>query len=309
MDLSNKFNTLPKVSIGLPIYNGSDTIRKRLENIFSQTLTDFELLISDNGSTDSSVIICNEFSKKDKRIRFFQHTKNKGWVWNYIFVLEQASCDYFVWTTDDDMWNSEFLEKNVNILDSHKNIVGSIGKMERVGVNLYKQDTRDSVGKKIYKKIRRKFRPFGPKSLIDSHEEKLRVCFKNSSYQNFFSVFRTDKLRKSIIYDSIPAWDAAMALNILKFGDIHVIDELLIHFNPGGLSSKSIIEHFLDHELHFKELFFPHIGFGIWCTKQYGIKFFMQNFDQLIWLFFVDIVTILTDPVRFLYKKYHKIRN
>ena len=60
----------PKVSIGLPVYNGERYIHKILDSVLAQTFQDFELVISDNASTDSTSIICEEYSKKDKRIRY-----------------------------------------------------------------------------------------------------------------------------------------------------------------------------------------------------------------------------------------------
>ena len=66
----------PEISIGLPIYNSEKFIRKRLENILSQTFNDFELIISDNASTDDSVKICKEFMEKDSRIKLYVQDEN-----------------------------------------------------------------------------------------------------------------------------------------------------------------------------------------------------------------------------------------
>ena len=67
---------MKKISIGLPVYNGENHIRKNLDSILAQTFKDFELIISDNASTDSTPAICKEYAKKDKRIRYIKQEKN-----------------------------------------------------------------------------------------------------------------------------------------------------------------------------------------------------------------------------------------
>ena len=74
MKKENKDLQAPIISIGLPVYNGEEFIRQRLDGILSQTFTDFELIIYDN-SIDSTPVICKEYAKKDKRIRYFYDKK------------------------------------------------------------------------------------------------------------------------------------------------------------------------------------------------------------------------------------------
>jgi len=119
----------PKVSVGVPVFNSESFLKRRLESICSQTFTDFELIISDNASTDSTSIICQEFEKKDKRIHYIKQKKNMGVWWNYKFVVEQAKGEYFVWAAADDWWKPNFLEKNVKELESNKNLIGSISEV------------------------------------------------------------------------------------------------------------------------------------------------------------------------------------
>jgi len=115
---------LPKISIGLPVYNGQRFIKKKLDTILAQSYTNFELIISDNASTDLTSKICEEYAKTDKRILYFRQKKNMGIRWNFNFVLEQAKSDYFVWAAVDDVWFPIFLEKCINVFLSKKNVVG-----------------------------------------------------------------------------------------------------------------------------------------------------------------------------------------
>ena len=73
-----------EVTIGLPTYNGDKYIKKAIDNVLSQTYTNFKLIISDNGSTDSTSTICKEYEKKDKRVTYVKHEKNRGPDFNFL---------------------------------------------------------------------------------------------------------------------------------------------------------------------------------------------------------------------------------
>jgi len=152
-------------------------------------------------------MICKEFASKDKRIKFFQHSKNSGWVWNHKFVLEKALSEYFVWAAADDKWDSNFLQRNIDVLNSKKNVIASISKIKRYGpsINEFKVDPNDSFITKCYKRIRRHFRPFGPYPASGTFEQKIKIYLKNPSALPFYSVFRTNILKKSIIREQISA--------------------------------------------------------------------------------------------------------
>lgn len=107
---SSQTTALPKVSIGMPVYNGEKYIRKALDSLLAQTFTDFELIISDNDSTDKTRLICEEYCDLDKRIHYFSQPKNIGPYNNFLFVLNQASGKYFMWAAHDDYWDSNWIE-------------------------------------------------------------------------------------------------------------------------------------------------------------------------------------------------------
>ncbi|MGI0011217.1 MAG: glycosyltransferase family 2 protein, partial [Nitrosopumilaceae archaeon] len=114
----------------MPVFNGELFIRKAIDSLLAQTFSDFELIISDNASTDSTSEICKEYEKKDSRIRYIRQSKNMGAYWNFYFVLKQAKYDYFLWASADDYWHPDFLKKNIEILLSKKNVVCSISKVQ-----------------------------------------------------------------------------------------------------------------------------------------------------------------------------------
>lgn len=103
-------NHVSAVSIGMPVYNGEKYIREALDSLLAQTFTDFELIISDNCSTDKTQEICREYAIKDSRIKYINQPENIGAALNFEFVLNAAQAKYFIWTASDDFWSNNWLE-------------------------------------------------------------------------------------------------------------------------------------------------------------------------------------------------------
>lgn len=110
----------PKVSIGMPVYNGEKYIQEALDSLLAQTFTDFELIISDNASTDNTRAICQEYAKHDSRIRYIRQSQNKGAAANFKFVLDEAVGEYFMWAAHDDLWSVDYLICAVELLNDKK---------------------------------------------------------------------------------------------------------------------------------------------------------------------------------------------
>jgi len=114
---------MPKVSIGLPVYNGAKFIRNALDTLLAQSFGDFELIISDNCSTDDTEAICKEYSNKDSRIRYIKQPENIGISRNMEFLLHQARGEFFMWAADDDLWAKDFLQTLLAMLEENTNLV------------------------------------------------------------------------------------------------------------------------------------------------------------------------------------------
>lgn len=113
----------PRLSIGLPIYNGETFLAESLEALLGQTYEDFELIISDNASTDDSADICRRYAKQDSRIRYVRQPRNIGMVPNHNFVLGQAGSELFKWASDDDLYARDLLRRCVDALDEYPHVV------------------------------------------------------------------------------------------------------------------------------------------------------------------------------------------
>ena len=114
---------LPKVSIGMPVFNGEKFIRRALDSLLNQTLNDFELVISDNASTDGTRRICLEYAARDKRIRYYRNDVSIDAISNFNRVLYVARGKYFMWAAHDDRWESSFVACMVQSLDSNPQAV------------------------------------------------------------------------------------------------------------------------------------------------------------------------------------------
>ena len=101
----------PRVSIGLPVYNGENFLAETLGSIRSQTFEDLEIIIADNASTDRTREICETAAREDGRIRYFRHDSNLGAPANYNFTVAHAVGEYFMWTAHDDLRSPSFVER------------------------------------------------------------------------------------------------------------------------------------------------------------------------------------------------------
>lgn len=113
----------PRISIGMPVYNGSRFIAEAITSILTQTFEDFELIICDNASTDETREICLQFAAQDVRIRYHRNPKNIGAGPNFNLAVSFARGEYFKWAAHDDLCHPEFLERCINLLDSDPDAV------------------------------------------------------------------------------------------------------------------------------------------------------------------------------------------
>lgn len=136
---------MPRVSIGVPVYNGERYIADSLRSLLKQTYTDFEIIISDNASTDQTERICREFAAADPRVRYYRNARNLGAAANYNRAFALSTGIYFKWAAHDDVCAPEFLERCVQVLDKHPSAAlchprASI--IDEQGNRLYDDDAR-----------------------------------------------------------------------------------------------------------------------------------------------------------------------
>ena len=106
---------IPRVSIGLPVYNGERYLRESIDSILAQTFQDFELVVCDNASTDETARICEEYAERDPRVRYFRNARNIGGINNANLTFERSRGDLFRWAAHDDVCAPVLLERCVQV--------------------------------------------------------------------------------------------------------------------------------------------------------------------------------------------------
>lgn len=114
---------MKKVSIGLPVYNGANYVAAAIDSILAQTYGDFDLLISDNASTDGTEEICRAYARQDSRVRYIRQLRNMGAAANHNLLVRASLSPYFKWAAHDDLLAPDFLATCVEILDRDPGIV------------------------------------------------------------------------------------------------------------------------------------------------------------------------------------------
>ena len=110
----------PLVTVGIPTCNGGDRISKAVRSVLDQGYPNVEIVISDNCSSDNTMVVCRELSAGNPCIRYYRQPRNIGMMPNFEFVLRQAAGDYFMWMSDDDSLECGILQKYVGFLSNNR---------------------------------------------------------------------------------------------------------------------------------------------------------------------------------------------
>ena len=116
-------DSLPLVSIGMPVYNAERYVEEAIQSILGQTFANFELIISDNASTDATPEICQKYAAQDNRIRLVSNEFNLGAAKNYNHVFLMSRGRYFRWAAADDLCAPEYLERCVEVLENDRGVI------------------------------------------------------------------------------------------------------------------------------------------------------------------------------------------
>jgi len=116
-------NKMPAISLGLPVYNGESYLAQAIEAVQQQTNGHFELIITDNASTDGTEAICRVYERRDRRIRYYRNESNLGAAGNFNCDFALAGGPFFKWVAYDDLMASAFLERCVDVLHRDPSVV------------------------------------------------------------------------------------------------------------------------------------------------------------------------------------------
>lgn len=116
-------DSLPALTIGLPVYNGARYLEKAIESILEQSFADFELIISDNDSTDETASIARKYAAIDRRVTLRRNAENVGLSNNFNLLVPLARGAYFKWAAADDELRPTYLERCLDVLRADRGVV------------------------------------------------------------------------------------------------------------------------------------------------------------------------------------------
>jgi len=220
---------VPAVSIGMPVYNAEQYLPATIGAILAQDFRDFELIISDNASTDRSAEICEGFARQDSRIRFVRQPSNRGATVNFRFVLDQSRAPLFMWAAADDVRSPDFLSRTVAVLQRRPDVIAANCR------------TRFDIGA-----FERKRMGDGPIEHDDPAQRVLAFFGYWHANGRYYSLFRREALMRNqaLREEEYLASDWAIVLELLKLGKIVQADGGELILGSRGMSSRNLFRYY-----------------------------------------------------------------
>ncbi|MES1021725.1 glycosyltransferase family 2 protein [Gloeocapsa sp. BRSZ] len=244
----------PLLSIGLPVYNGDRLLEKALDSILAQTYSDFELIISDNASTDRTQAICEAYAAKDLRIKYHRNERNIGGHNNFNRVFELATGEYFKWAAHDDLCAPDFLEKCISILEANPSVILCYPKTKIIDENEEVLPNNCDENPLL---------THSPKPHIRFHNLIIDSFAKPHRCLQLFGVIRRNSLTKTPLLGNYPGADKVLLAKLALLGQYYEIPEyLFFNRNHAQRASKALANPYLratwlDPTLKAAKLVFP----------------------------------------------------
>ena len=202
-----------RVTIGIPVFNGEKYLAQALDSILAQTYQDFEIIISDNASTDNTPNICREYASRDIRIRYHRNKRNLGSSANFNLVFNLSSSEYFKWAAYDDIIHPDYLLKCIEVLDANPSVVLCHSKTGRIDEHGEVTGDYNFEVKPNWSKLHNRFGDL--------------IKFDNYDWVALFGLMRSSFLRKTRLFGSYISADRALLAEIGLVGQIYSVPELL----------------------------------------------------------------------------------
>ncbi len=217
----------PLVSIGLPVHNGERFLAQALDSLLGQTLTDLELILSDNASTDGTAEICRQYAARDARIRYIRQEVNVGPRRNWNFVVAQARGRYFKWATANDFCDRQMLEKCTAAMSADASVVLCHGRTCMVD---------EQTGE--HKAYQRDISATHPQP-----SERFKSVVRARALNNALNgVVRLDVLRRTPLIRAYLGGDVVLTAELALHGRIVLLPEILLFRRVGPQTSSMLLK-------------------------------------------------------------------
>lgn len=257
----------PKVCIGMFAHNEEKYIRPTLDRLMGQDFTDFELIISDDDSTDATETICREYAARDKRIRYIRQNPRLGIVGNANFVFRQCRSPYFMWAAGHDLHATTFISKLLPLLEADPKVVCAYPLVPVVDVDGAKFPDQDQ--------CRLDTRWLNVAARVNL------VLWGLRGSEPIYGLFRSDAIRKTSLYRPLICGDNLVLFELTLVGAITFVPEELYF-----LKSTKALTHLRDKLENYRRTMYGGKGRGF-----FGMRL---NFWRLL---FAHIGAILRAPL------------
>lgn len=220
----------PRVSIGLPVYNGEVFLGDTLDSLLAQTFQDFELIISDNASTDRTEAICRDYAARDARIRYDRNVHNLGAAQNFNRTVACARGPYFKWASHDDLCAPELLQRCVEVLNRDPNVVLCYAR--EVWIDQHNQPISQHANLLNFRA------PTPAQRFKDLHDVWYRRGYIHAN--QCFGVMRTDALRQTSLIGRYVWSELVLAGELLLRGEFYEVPEYLFFFRCHDQTSRAV---------------------------------------------------------------------
>ena len=202
----------PTLTIGLPVYNGSRYVAAAVESVLAQSFRDFELIISDNASTDDTESIGRAFAARDPRVAYRRNARNVGLTGNFNLLVPLARGRLFKWATADDVLRPGYLERCVEAVDADPAVILAYPRTDFVDGDGAPLDLSDP----------------GWHLVADDPAERLLYAIEAGGFVNAaLGVIRTDALRRTRLMDRYAGADYRMMAELSLLGKFVEVPERL----------------------------------------------------------------------------------
>lgn len=203
----------PRVSIGLPVFNGANFLRSSIESILAQDYSDLELIVADNASTDATESICREFAAKDARVRYYRNETNIGAAANYNKVVALARGEFFKWAAHDDECHPAMIRRCVETLEGAPVSVTMVYPLAEL---------IDEHGKTISAPLDRI-----ASAASRPHRRLAHLLWALNMCDPVFGLYRTSYLKRTQLIGPFFGADYVLLAELVMLGQIQEINEVL----------------------------------------------------------------------------------
>jgi glycosyltransferase involved in cell wall biosynthesis len=238
----------PRLSIGLPVYDGALYLADALDGFLAQTFQDFELVVCDNASTDRTAEICRSYAERDPRIRYYRNERNVGAIANFNRVFELSQTPLFKWAAHDDLYHPRYVETCIRILDDNPDVILAHCKTAFVDDRGETFPVDPATGRYVDPRTGVAQTPDSP-TIGDSRVAAVRfwqVLARARWGTHMFGIMRREMLQRTHLIPNFTSGDRAMLAELALLGRFRCANEVLFskRFHEGAswaLNEKELI--------------------------------------------------------------------